>query len=378
MGKALDPAAVRGARPLGLLSNVASLSADGRPVLSALQRAGLHISVIFSPEHGYFGLGRAGEAMPDSQFERAAGPPIPIISLHGTVYAPAADQLRPLAAVLVDLQDTGNRWYTYLGTLRHLLHTSAETGTPVIVLDRPNPQGGDVIEGPRAEPAYFSLIAPDTFPARYGLTLGEAARLLNRTIQAPLTVIALDGWRRSMRYADTGLIWASPSPNMPNPEACLLYSATCLIEATNLSEGRGTALPFIQIGAPFISAEMLTDTLNGLALPGVAFSPAWFRPTILKFADQDCQGVRLHVTDPQTVRGFALGVQLLATLRQLYPTALHWITTERQVFWLDRLAATDRLRKALEAGQPPAAICADFAPDVASFRAEAEPLYLYS
>ncbi len=202
---------------VGLLTNVASLTRNGRATFAALCAAGLDVAVIFSPEHGYFGLGSAGEKISNA---RLGG--VPIASLYGNSYTPPADLLAPLAAVLVDLQDTGNRWYTYLGTLLHLLRACAEADLPVIVLDRPNPQGGEVVEGPLAEPAYFSLIAPAAFPARYGLTIGEAACWLNHAIGADLHVVPVEGWRRQMLYADTGLIWSSPSPNRPRAETALV------------------------------------------------------------------------------------------------------------------------------------------------------------
>ena len=364
---------------VGLLSNVASQCADGQTTFRALRAAGVDVSVIFSPEHGYFGLGREGEKMPNSQLGN-----IPIVSLHGDLYAPPADLLRPLAAVLVDLQDTGNRWYTYLGTINHLLKTSVQTGTSVIILDRPNPQGGDVVEGPLAEAALFSLIAPAAFPARYGLTIGEGARQLNRTLGADLRVVPVDGWRRSMRYADTGLAWSSPSPNMPQPDTCLLYSGTCLIEATNFSEGRGTALPFSQLGAPFAEAEPLAAALNGLQLPGVRFSPAWFRPATGKFASQDCQGVRLHVTNAQQLRGFSVGLHVLDTLRRLYPNAFQWKLMDlvdssgERIPWIDRLAATKRVRIALEQRQSVGEIIGWCDQEAAIFWDETKTLRLYS
>ncbi|HVO41707.1 MAG TPA: exo-beta-N-acetylmuramidase NamZ domain-containing protein [Aggregatilineales bacterium] len=168
---------------VGLLANVASLTRDGCTTLAALRAAGANVTVVFAPEHGYFGLGRAGENMANSQVDG-----LPIASLYGESFGPPADLLRPPSAVLVDLQDTGNRWYTYLGTVANLLQVCARTGTPVIVLDRPNPQGGDVVEGPLAEPAYFSLVAPAAMPARYGLTIGESALMINREIGAALGV----------------------------------------------------------------------------------------------------------------------------------------------------------------------------------------------
>jgi uncharacterized protein YbbC (DUF1343 family) len=328
---------------VGLLSNVACLTHNGRTTFDALRDAGIEVSVIFAPEHGYFGLGSAGEKMNDGQLGG-----VPIASLYGKSYEPPAELLSPLSAVLVDLQDTGNRWYTYLATVAHLLKACAQTRILVIVLDRPNPQGGEVVEGPIAEPAYFSLVAPGAFPARYGLTIGEGAQLLNRDMGADLQVVAMEGWQRWMQYADTGLIWSAPSPNMPHVETTFAYTGTCLIEGTILSEGRGTALPFEQIGAPFVDGIRLCDEMNSLTLAGVVFSPAWFRPSVQKFAGEHCQGVRVHITDTRAVRGFSLGLHLIATLRRLYPADFAW---EPNGFF-DKLAATTQIRTALEQGQP--------------------------
>ncbi len=356
--------------PVGLLTNVASLSRDGRTTLSALTEAGVQVNALFSPEHGYYGLGAAGEMIPDDQ----AGS-VPIYSLYGAARAPSLDVLRTLSAVLIDLQDTGTRWYTFLATMQHVLKACMQANARVIVLDRPNPQGGLMVEGSFAEPEFFSSVAPAALPVRYGLTIAEAARWMNDEIGAELEVCTLEGWRREMLFADTGLAWTAPSPNMPHAHSTLAYTGTCLIEGTNLSEGRGTALPFEQIGAPFMHAEMLSDVLNDLELPDVWFSPAWFRPSLSKHAGLRCEGVRLHITDPGRVRGFAVGLSIIETVRRLYPE-FAW-SRWGDAYGFDQLTATTRIREGIERGQPIAEIIAWCDEEALQFQAESEAFWLY-
>ncbi len=365
----LDAPKVSGA--VGLLTNVASLTRDGQTALRALQAKGVKVAALFSPEHGYYGLGAAGESMPDDQ----AGS-VPIHSLYGTAHTPTPEMLRPLSAVLIDLQDTGTRWYTFLATLRYMLIGCAAQGVPVIVLDRPNPQGGAIVEGMLATLELFSMVAPAALPVRYGLTIGEAARLFNETILADLTVIEMVGWRRDYFFDDTGLSWRAPSPNMPHAHTALLYTGTCLIEGLTVSEGRGTPLPFEQFGAPFMQAEALTDTLNALELPGVSFSPAWFRPASSKYAGQRCEGARIHITDARRVRGFSIGLHIVETLRQLYGTQIAWAAWGSQNGF-DLLAATPYIREGLEADQPVAEIIARCEEEAAAFQADSARVWLY-
>ncbi len=365
----LDSPTVSGS--LGLLTNVASLTHDGRTAWRALRDEGAKVVAIFSPEHGYYAIGAAGETMPDDDHGG-----VPVYSLYGKNDRPAPEVLRTLSALLVDLQDTGARWYTFLATLKNVLAACAETGTSVIVLDRPNPQGGVVVEGPLAEQEHFSLVAPAAMPVRYGLTFGEAARWLNAEISAPLSVVEMVGWSRDMLFADTGLMWSAPSPNMPTASATLLYTGTCLVEGISISEGRGTPLPFEQIGAPFVQAEPLAGALNELQLPGVRFTPVWFRPTLSKFAGQSCQGVRLHITDARQVRGFAVGVCLVDLLRKKYPAEASWVETGGHNTF-ERLTGTRRLREALEQGQPVSELIEQCDAEASAFQAASAEFWLY-
>lgn len=357
--------------PVGLVTNVATQTNDGRTALRALIEADVEIVALFAPEHGYYGLGAAGEAIADDWEGN-----LPIYSLYGAARAPAFDVLQTLSAVLIDLQDTGTRWYTFLATIQQVLGACAEPGVPIFILDRPNPQGGLMVEGNLAESKFFSIVAPAMLPVRYGMTVGEAARWLNDEIGADLHVCTLEGWQREMFFEDTGLAWASPSLNMPHARTALIYTGTCLIEGTNLSEGRGTALPFEQIGAPYVRAEELADALNDLTLPNVLFIPAWFKPLTSKYAGQRCEGVRIHVTNAGKVRGFEIGLHLIETLRRLYHEQFAWADWGGQNGF-DLLTATTRIRKGLERGQPAAEIIEWCDDEASAFQAESEDLWLY-
>lgn len=358
---------------VGVLTNVASLTSNGRTVVRALQQAGVEVTTLFSLEHGYFGVYAAGEHVDDGALRG-----IPVYSLykHGRS-ASASDGLRGLNAMLIDLQDVGVRWYTYPATLHTMLRECAATGVPVYVLDRPNPLGGLRVEGNLADPALFSIVATAAIPVRYGLTLGELVTWLNRDLNAALHVVKMDGWRRGMTFVDTGLLWVAPSPGLPHPATVLPYTGSCLIEGLNVSEGRGTALPFEQIGAPFIQAEALADALNALNLPGAAFRPCWFRPQSSKHMGEACQGVRIHITDSAQFRGFAMGLHLVETLLQLYRDHLTWVTYEGRYFF-DSLCATSTIREALVAGQPAAEIDASFEEAAQHFASQSRTGWLYS
>ncbi len=349
---------------VGLLTNVASLTTEGRTVLDALRGARIEVSALFASEYGYFGLGGTGQRMADDRLGA-----LPIHSLYGERFAPTPAALHGLSVMLIDLQDTGTRWYTYLATAQHTLTACAALDLPVIVLDRPNPQGGEIAEGPLAD--IFTVVAPFAIPVRYGLTIGEALRWINRDLKADLRVIPLRDWRRALLFGETGLRWVSPSPNMPHAKTTLLYSGTGLIEGTNVSEGRGTTLPFEQIGAPFIHAESLSAYMNELELPGLSFAPAWFRPTLGKFAGERCEGVRLYITDTRLVRGFNMGVHLLMALRALYGKEV----TFNHVF--DNLAATVRLREAIERGDSVAHITDWCDAEARAFHQASQASWLY-
>jgi uncharacterized protein YbbC (DUF1343 family) len=356
---------------VGLLATAASQTCDGVTTLRALRECGVNVTAVFAPEHGYFGVGAAGDHIADEQLEQ-----LPIYSLYGERRSPSADILRSLSTVIIDMQDVGLRWYTFLATIIDMLRACQAADVPVLLLDRPNPLSGVVVEGIRTAKEFLSIVAPAIIPVRYGMTLGELMLMLNEEIGAQLDIIPMRGWRRDMFYADTELLWSATSPGMPDPITALVYSGTCLLEGLNISEGRGTALPFTQIGAPFVESEALAEVMNGLGLPGVAFRPCWFMPNTGKYVGERCGGVRLFVTEPSNYLGFATGLHLIAALRALYPKQVIFLEQDGQ-YWFDRLTGSSYLRRAFEQGMPVAEMLEVCAEESRAFQAASTSFWLY-
>ncbi|MFF2202114.1 exo-beta-N-acetylmuramidase NamZ domain-containing protein [Streptomyces sp. NPDC058145] len=353
---------------LGLVTNHTGVLPDLRPAAPALLESGARLAALFGPEHGLHGTGQAGES-------EAAGKDADTgLPVHDT-YRCEGERLDELLrdsrvdALVYDLQDIGARFYTYVWTMFDLMVSAARTGVRFVVADRPNPLGGTVSEGPLLDPAWAGFVGRAAVPVRHGLTCGELARFLNVSAvpraagrAAHLTVIEAAGWRRAMRAEDTGLPWIAPSPNIPTPRTAACYPGTCLFEGTNLSEGRGTTQPFEIVGAPYIDARF-APALAELALPGVRFRDLRFVPAFNKHAGRTLRGVQLHLTDPVAFAPVRTGVAMLATLRRLYPDDFAWRDpdggppgTGRRPF-IDLLWGSDRLRRAVDAGEDPLPLC---------------------
>lgn len=300
---------------LGLITNPSGTTSDLTPT-SEIFAARYQLKALFGPEHGVHGDAQAGVAVATGHNSRLN---LPEYSLFGTNKRLQPTQLRGLDAMVFDIQDIGSRYYTYIYTMGLALADCGAAGIPFVVLDRPNPLGGTKAEGIVIRPQFRSFVGDYGLPARHPLTVGELAQRINRhyNLQADLTVIPCPAWDRSPWPSAAS--WTNPSPNMPSPTTALVYSGTCLFEATNISEGRGTTRPYELIGAPFVPHYAVAERLNGLKLPGVRFRAACFIPTFSKHQGQLCRGVQLHVTDPDTFNGFATGLHLFQTLRQLAP-----------------------------------------------------------
>ncbi|MBL8968797.1 MAG: DUF1343 domain-containing protein, partial [Spirochaetaceae bacterium] len=290
---------------LGLVANPTSVTADLKRSVEVVQGAG-RLLALFGPEHGFYGEAQAGEPVADGRDE-ATG--LPVHSLYGAAKRPRRELLRGLDALVFDIQDSGLRWYTYLSTLVAVIEEldalAAEGPAPaLVVLDRPNPLSGAVVEGMALEPAFASFVGALDLPARHGLTLGEAARLAaaRRGPRIRLDVVELEGWSRGRHWPETGLPWVPPSPNLPTFDSNLAYAATTLLEGTNISEGRGTTRPFEIFGAPWIGPEALARELESRRLPGLAFRPCRFVPGFSKHSGEPCGGVQLHVRDRAAAR----------------------------------------------------------------------------
>ena len=388
----LDPASdaaglPRGAR-LGVVAHPASIDAGGRHLVDRLVQDGrFRVTRLFGPEHGVRGEAQDMEAVAEPA-DRATG--LPIVSLYGDTESslrPKPETLSGLDAIVYDLQDVGTRFYTFVYTLSYVMEAAREADIPVVVLDRPNPIGGLAVEGPVLDPAMASFVGRFPLPVRHGMTTGELAHLFRDAfaIGGDLRVVPLSGWTRDMQYEDTGLPWVLPSPNMPTPETARVYPGGCLIEGTNLSEGRGTTRPFEFVGAPWMDAAAFAETLaqagDAEGLDGVLFRAAWFRPTFQKHAGRSCGGVQVHVTDRGKARPFATYLVLIREARRLAPNLFDW-RRERYEFVDDRLAidlllGRSDLRPMLEAGASLAEMEAAWAPGLARFLRDRDRVLLY-
>lgn len=306
---------------VGLVTNQTGLLTDGRHLVDALVDGGTRVTALFGPEHGIRGDAGAGEKVRDSVDTKTG---VPVYSLYGKTSKPTPAMLANVDVLVYDIQDVGVRFYTYISTMKLCMEAAAEQGIPFVVLDRPNPLG-DLIDGPVIEDSLRSFVGIVRIPIVYGLTIGELATMINELgwladgRKARLEVVWMDGWTRSMRLTTP---WVAPSPNIRRPETIDLYPGLCLIEATNLSEGRGTERPFHQFGAPWVDAKRLTQRLNAAGLQGVHFDPVKFTPASSKNAGQLCQGVVATVTDPGAFKPVLTGVTVLSVLRGLHPDSL--------------------------------------------------------
>ncbi|GBC61917.1 DUF1343 domain-containing protein [Desulfonema ishimotonii] len=312
-----------GGQRIGLLCNPASTDSrfrHARDLISA--RFPGQLRALYSPQHGFFAEKQDNMIESDHMADPVLG--IPVFSLYGETRIPTEEMLAPVDVLVVDLQDVGTRVYTFIYTLSYCLEMAAKLGKRVVVLDRPNPVGGSVAEGNCLVPGCASFVGRYPIPMRHGLTIGELARLFNDGIGCDLEVIAMDGWKRSMFFRDTGLPWVAPSPNMPTPETALVYPGQVIWEGTNVSEGRGTTQPFEVFGAPFADIEKILGTLGGNALPGAVLRPVAFEPTSGKWMGTLCRGFQIHVTDPWEYRPYRTTLRLLQAIIFHHGDCFEW------------------------------------------------------
>ena len=289
------------------------------------------VTALFAPEHGVRGVLGPGEKVSHG-VDALSG--IPTYSLFEDMvfagadeastdkaYMPAPESLREIDLLFFDMQDVGSRYFTYASTLFYTMRAAAAAGIPLVVADRPNPLGGEVVEGCRQDESCRSFIGLARVPIRHGLTLGELARYYNGAygLGCDLTVIPMEGWERSMLWEDCGLPFVRPSPNLPTPQSILVYNGTCMLAGTNATEGRGTTTPFTTVGAPYVNPLELADALDALHLDGLRFSPTHFIPAFSKHQGTVCGGVDIHVIDSRALRAVSLGLHLVRTLQALYP-----------------------------------------------------------
>ena len=358
-------------RRVGLLCHPASVTASLEHAVAALGRLpGVRLRALFAPEHGLLGAAQ-DHARVGSTRDPATG--LPVWSLYGARLAPEPRMLRGLDALVIDLQDVGARYYTFAWTMVLALRECARAEVPAIVLDRPNPLGGLRMEGNWPDPRFASFVGLHPLPIRHGMTIGELATYHNETqaLGADLTVIPMLGWRRRMTWEETGCPWVAPSPNMPTPDTARVYPGGCLIEGTNLSEGRGTTRPFELVGAPHLDGTRLARALARRRLPGVAWRPAAFTPAFHKHAGRVCHGVQVHVTDRGRFKPVLTYLALIAEARRQAPRRFRWKQPPyefvRDRLPIDVLAGGPAIRRAIERGRPLARIEAGWRPGLARF-----------
>ncbi|GAB4239878.1 MAG: DUF1343 domain-containing protein [Acidobacteriota bacterium] len=356
---------IRG-KKLGLITNQTGVTSRLEPLYKQLQaHPEVHLTTLFAPEHGLFGEHQAGEPV-------ASG--ANVYSLYGGTRKPTPAMLRNVEVLVYDIQDVGARFYTYISTLGLAMEAAAEAHIPFLVLDRPNPLGGDRIEGPVLEPEFQSFVGFYPLPIRYGMTPGELAGWIKerRNLDLVLWVVPMSGWKRSDYFDSLGREWIAPSPNIPTPRTALVYAGTCLFEGTNLSEGRGTTRPFELFGAPWMNATVLATLLNNSGLPGVYFRVQPFRPTFSKYAGETCQGLQIHVTDPREFRPVETALTILRELLNLHPEDFRF-DAER----FDALVGNSWVRRMLIDSRAVTAIVDRWRPDLENFAREREKYLLY-
>ena len=341
---------------IGLLVHPASVNKKMEHAVDLFLKSGkIKLNAIFGPQHGF--RGETQDNMVEWKGFRDKGTGIPVYSLYGHTRKPEAEMLKNINVLAIDLQDIGSRYYTFIWTMELCIQACLEMNKSVVILDRPNPIGGKITEGPVLDTAYTSFVGQRPLPVRHGMTIGEIASYLKNEfyLSLDLHVIKMQGWKRKMLFDETALPWVMPSPNMPTPDTAIVYPGMCLLEGTNLSEGRGTTRPFEIFGAPFIEPDRLVKKLKEFKLAGVIFRTMYFQPTFQKHEGKLCGGAQMHVTDRDRFKPFKTGVAILKAVHDIYPKQFKWkqppYEYETEKMPIDILAGTDRLRQDIEKGE---------------------------
>lgn len=368
---------IKGKR-VGLITNPTGVDQNLNSVVDLLfNDPDVELTALYGPEHGVRGSAQAGAYVEYYIDERTQ---LPVYSLYGKTKKPTPEMLENIDVLLFDIQDVGTRFYTYIYTMAYAMEAAKENNIPFIVLDRPNPLGGDKVEGPVLETEYKSFVGNYEIPLRHGMTVGELAMLFNEgfNIGADLTVVEMDRWKRTMNYGETPLEFVMPSPNMPTLDTAFVYSGAALIEGTNVSEGRGTTKPFELIGAPFINSDDLSAKLNSLNLPGVKFRAASFTPTFSKHAGKLSHGIQIHITDRDSFEPIETGLHIVKTIHDMYPEDFQFRAEDSKgISFFDLLAGNGWIREEIEAGTSVEEIQAMWEDELNKFKQVREKYLLY-
>jgi uncharacterized protein YbbC (DUF1343 family) len=341
---------------VGLLMHPASVNKRLEHAIDLFKKSKkFQLTALFGPQHGIYGETQDNMIEWEGFSDLHTG--LPVFSLYGCTRKPEPSMLEDIDVIVIDLQDVGARYYTFVWTMENCMQACMEMNKSLIILDRPNPIGGHKIEGPVLEKAYASFVGQRPLPIRHGMTTGEIGNFLRNEFYPSLDfhVIYIQGWKRKMWFDETGLPWVMPSPNMPTPDTATVYPGICLLEGTNISEGRGTTRPFEIFGAPVIEPGLLVKQLKEFDLSGVIFRPLYFQPTFQKHAGKVCGGAQLYVAQRESFKPFKTGVAILKAVHNLYPEHFSWrqppYEYETEKLPIDILAGTDKLRKDIEKGE---------------------------
>ncbi len=369
---------------VGLVVNHTARVGEAHLIDLVHEAPNVELTALFGPEHGLRGGAEDGVEVADGRDDRTG---VPVYSLYGRTRKPTPEMLRDVDVLVFDIQDVGARFYTFISTMGLAMQAAAEAGLPFVVLDRPNPLGGDYVAGFGLEPAHTSFVGQYPIPIAHGLTVGELARMIQGESLLPgldalqLDVVAMEGWQRAMLWPETGLPWINTSPNIPGFETALVYPGACFFEATAASEGRGTETPFTLLGAPWADGQALADTLNARGLPGVRFEAAAFSPrpiegmdTNPKLEGQALEGIRYTVTDAPAFRPVEAGIHVFHAFYQQAPDVDGFLTRQA---WLTKLSGTTRFGAMLAQGAQPEAVIAAWQEEVAAFRARRGAYLMY-
>ena len=359
---------------VGLMTNPTGMTRDFRATVDVL-RERYELTALFAVEHGIRGSIQAGESVSVCRDEKTG---LTVWPVYGEGRCLTPEMLAQFDVLCYDIQDVGARFYTYLYALSQAMEACAEAGKAVVVLDRINPLGGSLIQGTVLEPACASGIGMYPMPTRYGLTVGEYARWIREYLGLTgleLEIAPLSGWRRDMLPWETGVPWVAPSPNCPSFHSAYAYIGTCIFEGTNLSEGRGTTMPFEYIGAPWADADRLAGVMAETETPGIRFRPVWFTPTFSKYSGVPCAGVQMHVLRPESADPVAAGLALLDRIREMYPDRLKWTPWTKEYEMIDMLLGTDAYRRGRMDGK---SLLEKHAERREAFRREREACLLYA
>jgi uncharacterized protein YbbC (DUF1343 family) len=371
------PALLQGKR-IGLVINHTSVLSDGKPLLKAFREAGIDVSAIFSPEHGFSGTEEGGIKVDDTAIKN-----IPVFSLYGKTRQPTAEQMRHMDVFVYDIQDVGTRFYTYITTLKYVLEAASKEGKDVYVLDRPNPIGGLIVEGPILKDRHHSFIGAIPLPIRYGLTVGELALMMKGEKWVPedvvLHVIKMDSWKRDFFWEDTGLLWIPTSPNMPKHETSIAYPGMGLLGGVIINHGLGTLNPFLQFGAPWLDTELMRKSLNnrkefGIALENITYTPLSLPGKVLQppYENRECKGLRIRILEKEKFLSVRFTLAVIKALKQNHPSKI-----SPQTQTLNRHFGDDILVQYLNGHISFEAMMAKIVGDEKSFRSRRQQYLLY-